>query len=101
MTINDMNEFNCSSEQHSGNVINQHAQLHPRLPLLTVLHSSVNGVASTTNDITLGTTLQQSFHSFDTSQSAGHVQWCLPVIVQLIHPRAHTQVHDLSEDGEW
>lgn len=60
------------------------------LLLLAVLHSAVNGEASTSNDITLGTTRQQSSDRLNAPQATGHVQRCLPIVVQLIHPRAHT-----------
>lgn len=62
------------------------AALLPYSPLLTVLHGTVNGVASTANDITLSTTPQQSFDRLHASQTAGNVKWCLPCIVQLIYP---------------
>lgn len=77
---------------------NHGAQLLVYLHLLTVLHGTVNGVASTTNDITLGPTPQQSFDGLRASQTAGHVERRLPVIVQLIYPRAQPRTHDLSED---
>lgn len=86
----------CTMPQNDG------AQLYIYLHLLTVLHGTVNGVASTTNDITLGPTPQQSFDGLRASQTAGHVERRLPSIVQLIYPRAQPRTHDLSEDRmEW
>lgn len=74
------------------------AQLYTYLPLLAVLHGTVNGVASTTNDITLGPTPQQSFDRLCASQTTGHMDRRLPIIVQLIYPRAQPRTHDLSEE---
>lgn len=62
------------------------AALLPYSPLLTVLHGTVNGVASTADDITLGTTPQQSFDRLHASQTAGNVKRRLSCIVQLIYP---------------
>lgn len=67
-------------------VVNHHPHPFPYSPLLTVLHGIVNGVASATNDITLGPSIQQSFDGLYSSQAAGHVEWCFPAVVQLIHP---------------
>lgn len=81
-------------------MVNHHTYLEIHLPLLTVLHSTVDGVASTANDITLSTTRQQSFNRLDAAQAAGHVQRRLAIVVQLVHPRAHTRAHDLNMDGK-
>lgn len=74
------------------------AQLYTYSPPLAVLHGTVNGVASTTNDITLGPTPQQSFDGLCSSQTTGHMDRRLPIIVQLIYPRAQPRTHDLSEE---
>lgn len=78
------------SSVNFGYVVNHHTVLEIHLLLLAVLHSTVNWVASTTNDVTFSTTPQQSFDGLNTPQSTGHVQGRLPIIVQLIHPRTHT-----------
>lgn len=79
-------------------VANHRPHLYPYSPLLAVLHGTVDGVASATDDITLGPTPQQSFDGLHASQTAGHVERRLPVVVQLIHPRAQPRAHDLNEE---
>lgn len=67
-------------------------------PFLTVLHGTVDGIASSTDDITLCSTPQQSFDGLNASKAAGDVKRRLPVFVQLIHPRAQPRTHDLNEE---
>lgn len=79
-------------------VANHRHHLYPHSPLLAVLHGTVDGVASATNDTTLSPATQQTFDGLHTSQAAGHVERRLPVVVQLIHPRAQPRAQDLNEE---
>lgn len=92
----------ASSSNHTQlwSVANHNPQLYPYSPLLTVLHGTVDGIASSTNDITLCSTPQQSFDGLNASKAAGDVKRRLPIFVQLIHPRAQPRTHDLNEEKE-
>ena len=79
-------------------VANHNPQFYPHSPLLTVLHGTVDGIACSANDITLCSTPQQSFDGLNASKAAGDMKRRLPVIVQLVHPRAQPRTHDLNEE---
>lgn len=69
----------------------------PHSPLLSIFHSSVNRVAFATGDITLGPATQQGLDRLHTSQTAGHMERRLPIVVQLIHPRAQSRAQGLDK----
>lgn len=55
-------------------------------PLLIKLHRSVDGIAFAPSDVTLGSAPQKGFDCLHPSQTTGHMERGLPVVVQLIDP---------------